>query len=256
MRKFGWKPDIPDARDLTFAPPRFATTVPHVDLRHLLPTVYDQGQLGSCTGNSIAGAVQYERIRQGLPHNALTPSRLMLYYLERELEGTVDNDAGAQIRDGIKALAKTGTCFESGPSPWPYDIDKFSVKPPAECYAVAKSDRAVRYTRLNNTRVNDLRGCLAEGNPFVFGFTVYTSFESDAVAKGGVVPMPDFKKEKVLGGHAVLAVGYDDPTQKFIVRNSWGNEWGDAGHCYMPYAYLTNSNLADDFWTIQLVSAH
>jgi C1A family cysteine protease len=98
-----------------------------------------------------------------------------------------------------------------------------------------------------------MKGCLAAGYPFVFGFTVYESFESDAVAKTGVVEMPA-PSEKVLGGHAVVAVGYDDSTQRFIVRNSWGPGWGMGGYFTIPYAYLTDSNLADDFWTVHLVA--
>jgi C1A family cysteine protease len=96
-----------------------------------------------------------------------------------------------------------------------------------------------------------MKACLASGYPFIFGFTVYDSFESDAVAKTGIVPMPS-KTELVLGGHAVMAVGYDDSKKWFIVRNSWGEDWGDKGYFYIPYDYLTNKNLASDFWTIKL----
>jgi C1A family cysteine protease len=99
-----------------------------------------------------------------------------------------------------------------------------------------------------------MKGCLASGYPFVFGFSVYTEFESDTVATTGVLNMPS-PKEKLLGGHAVIAVGYDDKTQRFIVRNSWGAKWGIKGYFTIPYAYLTDPNLAADFWTIRLESA-
>jgi len=99
-----------------------------------------------------------------------------------------------------------------------------------------------------------MKGCLASSYPFIFGFTVYDSFESQPVAQTGVVPMPG-STERVLGGHCVVAVGYDDSQQRFIVRNSWGTSWGIQGYCTMPYAYLTDSNLASDFWTIRLVSS-
>lgn len=99
--------------------------------------------------------------------------------------------------------------------------------------------------------VNQIKGCLANGYPFVFGFTVYSSFESEAIAQTGQVPMPG-PNESVLGGHAVLAVGYDDSHQVFIVRNSWGGTWGLKGYCTFPYAYLLDSNLSDDFWTVQV----
>jgi C1A family cysteine protease len=98
-----------------------------------------------------------------------------------------------------------------------------------------------------------MRGCLAAGYPFVFGFTVYSSFEGQEVAKTGVVSMPT-PDEQVVGGHAVLAVGYDDASQAFIVRNSWGAGWGQEGYFTMPYAYLTTRALSSDFWTIRIVT--
>jgi C1A family cysteine protease len=108
-----------------------------------------------------------------------------------------------------------------------------------------------QYQRVDNRSVEAIKTPLAEGHPVVFGFSVYDSFESDQVAKDGVVPMPQ-KGEELLGGHAVLAVGYDDGSKMFIVRNSWGPKWGREGYCMMPYEYLTNTDLADDFWVIQM----
>lgn len=164
------------------------------------------------------------------------------------MEGTVDEDAGAMIRDGIKSVAKQGAPHERL---WPYDLKKFRTKPSAPAYADARKHPAVLYERVA-WDLQQLRGCLAAGYPFVFGFSVYTSFESAAVSKSGHMPMPK-PKEKVLGGHAVLAVGYDHPKRRFIVRNSWGKTWGMSGHFTMPYAYLLDENLSDDFWTIKLV---
>jgi C1A family cysteine protease len=165
------------------------------------------------------------------------------------IEGTVESDSGAQIRDGIKSVAAQGDCPETE---LPYDIAKFAQKPAARCYKDAVKYKAVNYSRLVQDP-NQLKGCLASGYPFVFGFTVYDSFESQAVAQSGIVPMPS-PGEKVLGGHAVMAVGYDDAQQRFLVRNSWGATWGQQGYFTIPYAYLTNSNLSDDFWTIRLVA--
>ena len=99
-----------------------------------------------------------------------------------------------------------------------------------------------------------MKGCLAAGYPFVFGFAVYESFESKEVAQSGVVPMPK-PGERVLGGHAVMAVGYDDEQRNFIVRNSWGSGWGQDGYFLMPYHYLHDPNLASDFWTVRMLSA-
>lgn len=166
------------------------------------------------------------------------------------MEGTVPQDAGAQVRDGIKSVATLGAPPETD---WSYDIAKFAQKPPPKAYADAKQDLVLTYARVNQDPAQ-MQGCLADGYPFVFGFTVYESFESQAVAATGVVPMPA-AQEKTLGGHAVLAVGYDDSQQRFIVRNSWGTGWGMDGYFTMPYAYLTSRNLASDFWTITMVKA-
>jgi len=248
IQRYGWVPDLPDPRDHTFAvAASVVASIPEsVDLRDQCPAVYDQGQLGSCTGNAIAGALEFDRIKQRL--EVFVPSRLFIYYNERVIEGTVASDSGAQIRDGIKSVADQGDCPEDE---WPYDISKFADQPPQSCYDDAVKYKAVLYQSVNQN-LADMQGCLASGYPFVFGFTVYESFESDAVAKTGDMPMPK-SGEKILGGHAVLAVGFDNQDRIFIVRNSWGDGWGDAGYFYMPYAYLLDDNLSDDLWTIRLV---
>jgi C1A family cysteine protease len=260
IRRYGWRPDLPDQRDFNYVVP-FATAAAlptKVDLRPGCPPVYDQGQLGSCTANAIAGAIEFDQKKQGVP--VFTPSRLFIYYNERVVEGTSPTvDGGAQIRDGIKSVASLGACKENS---WPYDDTntdpapcptcKFAQKPSAACYTEANQYKIKAYQRLNSALLNTLKGCLASGYPFVFGFTVYQSFESQQVAQTGIVPMPG-PGEKVVGGHAVMAVGYDDSTNQFIVRNSWGAAWGIQGYFMMPYNYLMNGQLADDFWTIQTV---
>jgi C1A family cysteine protease len=249
IQRYGWVPDLPDARDhLYAAPTAMLKKLPAaVDLRSKFPPPYDQGELGSCTGNAIAGAIQFGRRKQKQKPD-FTPARLFIYYNERAMEGTVNVDSGAQIRDGIKSVVKQGACSEKT---WPYVITKFTVKPPPPAYQEASNFQVTSYSRLTQT-LTQLKGCLASGYPFVFGFTVYESLESPAVAKSGVMPMPA-APEKVLGGHAVVAAGYDDASQRFIIRNSWGSKWGQKGYFTMPYAYITESNLADDFWTIRLV---
>ncbi len=247
---YGWVRELPDARDYLYAAPliRFPQGLPtSVDLRSECPPVYNQGQLGSCTANDIAAAIEFDQRKQG--NKEFTPSRLFIYYNERVIEGTVNQDSGAQVRDGIKSVATLGAPPETD---WPYDISEFIKKPPTVAYTDAKQDLVTSYSRVAQV-LTQMQGCLAEGYPFVFGFTVYESFESDTVAQTGIVPIPA-SGETVLGGHCVLAVGYDDTKRIFIIRNSWGTDWGLNGYCMMPYEYLIRPALASDFWTIRSVT--
>ena len=248
----GWKKDIPDARDFKFKKVgmlRAALLPSSVDLRPNCPAVYDQLSLGSCTGNGIAAVHQIAQMKQKLT-DAFMPSRLFIYYGEREMEGTIEQDSGAQIRDGIKFVAATGVCPENI---WCYEPSRFTIKPNEECYSIAKGHTVSSYERLDNTNINQLKLCLSDGYPIVFGTTLYESFENENVASTGMVPMPK-DDERIIGGHCMTIVGYLDSIQCFIVRNSWGDSWGKDGYCFIPYAYLTDGDIADDFWTIKLVN--
>lgn len=245
---YGWIPDKADARDLKYSvsQPVIKKLPLKVDLRSQFPPVYSQGQIGSCTAQSVCAAFHFCQIKEKLYNFA--PSRLFTYYTARDLEGTVNEDSGAMLRDAIKSINKFGACPESI---WPYDPNKLTVKPTATCYDTASRHTAVSYYQVSQN-LNQMKGCLAEGFPFAFGMTVYDSFESDEVANTGIVPMPSPEEQQV-GGHAVLVVGYDDSQQRFIVRNSWGADWGMAGHFTLPYAFIVNPDLATDFWTLRLV---
>jgi C1A family cysteine protease len=249
VKGYGWVPDLPDGRDLLYAaPPKTLDQLPRrVDLRSECPPVYNQGALGSCTANAIAAALEFDQIKQR-QKDVFTPSRLFIYYNERAIEGTVDSDSGAMIRDGVKSVAKQGACGEKS---WPYKIGSFRSKPSRPCYTEAKRYQALRYMRVTQT-LGQLKGCLAAGFPFVFGFAVYQSFESAKVTRTGHAPMPK-ANEAYLGGHAVLAVGYDELRQWFICRNSWGPKWGMRGYFTLPYPYLVQSSLTRDLWTIRRV---
>src|SRR6185312_713773 len=149
--RFGWMPDLPDGRDLMYKAAPAVIAPPSVDLRPLCPPVYNQGQLGSCTGNAIAGAIQFDRMKQQCAGAAAAvPSRLFIYYNERVMENTVDQDPGAQIRDGIKSVNKLGVCFE-GPAAdqWPYVEPKFTTEPPRPCYDSGANNRVLSYSRLD-----------------------------------------------------------------------------------------------------------
>jgi C1A family cysteine protease len=249
--RYGWVPDLPDHRDHLFAAaPVVMSKLPaKVDLRPVCPPVVDQGQIGSCTANAIANAHLFDQMKQKVAARFL-PSRLFIYYNERVIEGTIGSDSGAQIRDGIKTLAQQGACPEKM---WPYAVTKFTKKPAAKCFSEARKHRAVSYQRVVQSAMQ-LKSCVASRYPIVIGFTVYESFESAAVAKTGNAPMPG-SGEKVVGGHCVLVVGYNDATQRFLCMNSWSTKWGQKGYFTIPYAYLTDSDLAADFWTVRVVES-
>ena len=241
--------DAPDPRDHTYSPPReVAQNLPtSADLRPRFPPVYDQGQINSCTSNAIAAAMEFDAMKQGVKE-VFTPSRLFIYYNERAAEGTAGKDAGGQIRDGIKSIAKQGDCPEDR---WPYDERQVTAKPHDACYSQARSFKALEYQRMGHD-LDHMRACLASGYPFVFGIKVYSSFEGDAVRRSGHLRMPR-KGEKVVGLHAVVACGYDDANRWFLVRNSWGAGWGMKGYFTIPYAYLLDPKISHDFWTIRVV---
>jgi C1A family cysteine protease len=226
-----------------------AKALPHrKSLRRHMPAVYDQGQLGSCTANSIGAILEFNELKQA-EADAATPSRLFIYYNERAMEGTVGQDSGAEIRDGIKSVAQLGAPPETT---WPYVITKFARKPPRRAYSAALKHQAIRYARVAQTEMG-IQNVLAAGYPISFGFTVYESFESN-VGSDGIVPMPE-PDETVLGGHAVVAVGYKQIKRQlyFECRNSWGPDWGDDGYFWLPASYVTSHSLARDFWVIEQV---
>lgn len=250
IASLGWIPDLPDWRDLRFAVPApiAADLPPTADLRGSCPPgVYDQGALGSCTANAIAAAVECARITAG--RASTIPSRLFIYYNERVIERTVRLDSGASIRDGIKTACKQGVCDETL---WPYDIEQFTTRPSAPAYTAAAAHRVTAYERIG-ADLDSMRGALASGHPFVSGFTVYDQFQSAKVAKSGVLNLP-LTRESVLGGHAVLTVGYNDASRRFLVRNSWGPRWGQSGYFTVPYDYWSNPGLAGDRWAVTAIA--
>jgi C1A family cysteine protease len=258
-RVYGWKKDKPDLRDhqLKLAgKPR--ALPPKVDLRTVIkcPKPYDQGELGSCTANAISFAYQYDELLQNNTQ-CFMPSRLFIYYNERAMEGTISEDSGAELRDGIKSINSQGVCEESS---WPYEITQFTLKPPPVCYVEGSNCKSVAYSRVTQDQ-SAIKTVLANQRPIVFGFTVYESFESETVAHTGLMPIPHTKTEKCLGGHAVVCVGYDDDQIMadgskggFIIRNSWGSSWGIEGYFYMPYSILVDSTLSSDLWVVTQVT--
>jgi len=248
--KLGWKADIKDKRDrvLKFGttPVDLSTLPPKVDLRASCSIVENQTTLGSCTANAAAGALEYLEFVDGVAdENFDNFSRLFIYYNMRVIQGTVNEDGGGSLRDTIKTLAETGACDELK---WGYDITKFTTKPSDECYTEAATHKISEYHRIDS--FPDMLKCLAEGFPFVFGFMIYDGFMTPDVGKSGILSMPG-PTEIFQGGHAVCAVGYDMEAKTVLVRNSWGPGWGQGGYFTMPFAYISNPNMAQDFWTIR-----
>jgi C1A family cysteine protease len=246
----GWRKDQLDPRDHIYAVTQEdLTRLPkHHSVRDKMPGVYDQGQLGSCTGNAIAGAMEYNQIQAG--QDPITPSRLYIYWHEREMEGTVSQDAGAEIRDGLKVVANLGVPPESD---WPYDISRFADPPPSPAETDAALHKATSYKSIQPGPGAPMRTALAQGHPVVFGFVVIEAFES-LDPSNPVLRLPQ-RGDRYVGGHAVLAVGYDFTRQRFPVnvvevRNSWGTSWGEDGYFYMDAQYFNNQQLTSDFWVV------
>ncbi len=211
-----------------------------IDLRKDCPPIYDQGNLGSCTSNALAAAFYY------ISKTKFNPSRLFIYYNERKIEHSVKKDSGATLNDGINSLEKYGVCEEQL---WPYIIEKFTIKPDRICYINARDNKVITAVNIIQ-ELSTMKSYLVNNLPFVIGIAVYTSFENENVNKTGRVSLPNVETEQLLGGHAILIVGYNDNDKTFIFRNSWGINWGDTGYGYIPYDYITNVSLTSDLWCI------
>lgn len=256
LRKFGWLPERPDQRDKQFNHLRVLRRLrgrlpSKVDLRETghLTGVWDQGNLGSCTAQAIGKAYQYAQRKQNLAD--YDPSRLFIYYGEREIEGSIPWDAGAYIRDGLKVVNKLGAPSEAF---WPYNIGAFADRPTSQAYANGQLHQAITYESVE-VKTTALKAALAAGLPVVIGFTVYTSFYD--IGADGFMKVPKLT-ERVEGGHAVLCVGYKRmkaPWDRYyydygIYLNSWAEDWGDQGYFYARFGYMCSRENADDFWAI------
>jgi C1A family cysteine protease len=217
-----------------------------VDLRPFMTPVENQRNSNSCTANAMAGA--YEYLDNRINGEATDVSRLFIYYNARALDGRTRHDEGTYLSHCVKVVRKYGACSEET---WPFTLRKIKAKPPKSAYQEAVRFR-IEDAAAVEVDLDTMRSCLAEGYPFVFGLQLFESFNG-AGGNGGLVSMPDPDNEKHNGGHAMLCVGYSDPDRVFIIRNSWGEEWGDEGYCYVPYDYMADPNFNHDCWVIRQV---
>lgn len=249
--KFGWKPDLPDHRDFTFA-----KAVDASDKITKLPTVYelpttsfssieDQRSLGSCTANAAAAIIEY--MQKKAKGNYIDVSRLFLYKVTRKLMGET-GDTGAYLRDTMKAMRLFGALPEEY---WPYETSTYEAEPTAYQYAIASNYKSVSYFRVDQISMSpsdimtEIKTRIYKKIPLMFGFTCFSSLN---IAVDGNIPFPT-ANERVIGGHAVALVGYNDERKAFKIRNSWGSTWGQGGYGYLPYEYL-NQGLMADIWGI------
>jgi C1A family cysteine protease len=237
----GWKRDRLDFRDRTLCLSHAPDFAPASDLRSLMPPVYDQGQTNSCVANATAAAFEFVRKAQGLPD--WTPSRLFIYWQARSYEGATTSDSGSEIRDGVKAVANIGAVPEWD---WPFDPANINVEPTSTLFTEAQHAKLIQYATVPQT-LGSITNCLVHHGPVIFGSSVFAAIESEEVAKTGVIPFPS-PTDDPAGGHAMLLVGYQPEQRRFIIRNSWGSGWGDAGYGYMPEAYILNPGLTNDIW--------
>lgn len=218
-----------------------------VNLSSNCPPVYDQLNIGSCTANS-AGTMYSYVLKVMTAIVQMIPSRLYVYYNTRELQGTIGQDSGASLRATMKALVNKGVCPETM---WGYSQANLFTRPSDACYTEGYKRQALVYAGV--PLVLDTMKRVLQTNPFIMGILVYTSFMSPIVARTGMVPVPNTQRERLLGGHAICIIGYDDRRQAFIARNSWGTGWGISGDFYLPYNYATNPRLSFDTWVLYSV---
>jgi C1A family cysteine protease len=256
-KKFGWQPSLPDHRDykLVHASTSLMSRPSIFTLQDNMPQVWDQLDTSSCVAHGVAAAFEYNLKIAG--KTDWSPSRLFIYYNSRMIEGCANSDDGTQVRDAIKGLANYGVAHEND---WPFNLKEINIKPTWHIYNLAKTNKIINYLSVvkyyddAQKRIDSINTTIANGEPVIFGATLYESFQSDAVANSGIVPMPKVT-ESMDGGHCMLIVGYNDDEQMYTVRNSWGESWGLRGYCKIPYEYVSSPDLCSDFWIIRSISA-
>jgi C1A family cysteine protease len=252
MYSIGYERDYHDDRDhnIVFESTPDNILPSKIDLRKQSPYVFNQAGLPSCTQNAVCAQfdwIQDKNHKKDINAKKFIPSRLFLYYNVRKMEGNALKRTGTTIRNTIVSAVKTGICEEKI---WPYDIKKFDVEPSKEAYENSQKNLIAQYARVTQNELQ-IKLCLKQGHPISFGMIIFDPWYYDKnLRTTGIIPLPK-STDKRIGGHAMLIIGYDDNKKWFIVQNSWGNQWGDKGYCYIPYSYILDKKLAYDFWVIR-----
>lgn len=259
-RVYNYKFQNHDERDYIFKPPKEIHNLSSIDpknplsAKQSLPQKYfitdnplykspilDQEYLGSCVANSV------KSMMFTVSTGKVDLSRLQLYMCFREIDGSsLTEDTGGTVRGAMKAVAQYGVCQESI---WPYIISKFARLAPSKAFTSTYKLNNFVYTSIKQD-LEIIKSSLTLNLPIVLGIMIYSSFETPFVDKYGIIPIPDTKKERILGGHCILLVGYDDSKSYFKFQNSWGTNWGDSGYGYIPYQYILNTRLSSDLWNM------
>lgn len=247
--RFGYKPSPIQPKDKSIyfrMSPQITSAVERVDLRSSMPPIVNQGDLSACTAVAVATAYQYDLMKAGV--HTFLPSYLFLYYNERVLEECAEEDCGAFIPSGMKSISTLGIAPENW---WPYDESKVLDKPTPQAYTEAKKHRCTSYYRVGQSQ-DQIHQALINGFPIIAGLNLYDSFCTKEVSKSGTMIMPPENDMKA-GGHAVVIVGFDNTTQRYVARNSWGTSWGQDGHFTIPYAYLLNPDYCTEMWVMATI---
>lgn len=237
---------------LTMLSSNYDANIEHFDLtkKFKFPDIYDQGKIGSCTANASAHLFLYCILNnkvENINDMPFKPSRMYIYNKARMLYGQDLANDGTTITSIIQSIKENGVCEENL---FKYEMSNKTIIPNEKCNTNATFHKIINATNIIAT-LDNIKMYLQETNPIICAFTVFESI--DNVKSDGIIQMPDFKGEKIIGGHAVMLVGYDDKKKLFKFLNSWGSKWGDNGYGYIPYDYLLNQSYSSDYWIVTMI---
>lgn len=239
----GCLPGIPSAKDYR-AVPRLAGGLPRqVDLRADCSPIEDQGRIGSCVANAACGALEFQHKKLGQPQVPM--SRMFVYFNARRMRNTVDRDSGLIISEGMASLLAYGAPDEAR---WPYVAENFAAEPAPELYGEAMKNQPAEYARVE--RGDGVLGAVANGYPVVFGISLPMRCFAEGGASGLIPEATAEEYRTATGGHSMLIVGYDLDKKTYLLRNSWGKDWGEAGYARIPFSVVEAASQPNEFWIL------